>query len=136
MAELGVTATNVTTVTILVDYLTRRKLLSLIPLASDQKAQLVGWVNREKDFMMSIRAMAERIIMPRATGTLELIKNDYEWLERVKESVKESGDGPVDLGESDVETLVEIARANNYADRREFWRSIVETVETAAYSKD
>ncbi len=110
--------------------------MSLIPLASDQKAQLVGWVNREKDFMMSIRAMAERIIMPRATGTLELIKNDYEWLERVKESVKESGDGPVDLGESDVETLVEIARANNYADRREFWRSIVETVETAAYSKD
>lgn len=110
--------------------------MTLIALSSNQKAQLVGWVNREKDFMMSIRAMSERIITPRATGTLELIKNDYEWLERIKLSVKESGDGPVDLAESDVETLVEVARANNYADRREFWRSVIETVETTAYSQD
>ena len=108
--------------------LLERIIVVLIQLSNEQKAQLVGWLHREKDHSLSIVAMAERVIIPRATGTLELIRSDYEWINRVKDAVRESGDGAVDLSEQDVETLSVIARSNNYADRREFWRSVLVSV--------
>ena len=97
----------------------------LINLTNSQKAQLMGWLRREMDHSLSILAMSERVIIPRATGTLELIRSDYEWIRRVKDAVRESKDGPVDLSDQDIETLRDIAWANNYADRREFWKGVL-----------
>ncbi|MEK0326655.1 MAG: hypothetical protein QQN63_13235 [Nitrosopumilus sp.] len=100
----------------------------LITLTNDQKAQLVGWLHREKDHSLSIVAMSERVIIPRATGTLELIRNDYEWILRVKDAIRESGNESVDLSNDDIETLILVARSNNYADRREFWKGIISAI--------
>ncbi len=99
-----------------------------LSLTNDQKAQLVGWLHREKDHSLSIVAMAERVIIPRATGTLELIRSDYEWINRVKDAIRESDNDDVDLSDQDIETLLVIARCNTYADRRIFWRSIVTAI--------
>jgi len=102
-----------------------------ITLTNDQKAQLVGWLNREHDFAMSIRAMAERVIVPGATGSLELIRNDYEWVYRVRETIKQSREGNPELSEQDLDTLVDVARANTYADRVDFWRGIIAAIDAS-----
>jgi len=102
--------------------------MSIIELNNDQKAQLVGWLNRENDFLLSMKAMGERCVVPGATGTLELVRNDYEWVQRVRKAVKMTPTSTcqgVDLSEQDIETLVDIARANRYADRDSFWTGIV-----------
>lgn len=98
-----------------------------IHLTNDQKAQLVGFLNREHDFSIALKCMAERCIVPTATGTYELLRNDYEWLVRVRETVKFSKDDP-DLSEQDIETLVDVARANSYSDRKAFWGSIIDSI--------
>lgn len=106
--------------------------MPIVNLTNDQKAQLVGWLNRENDFLLSMKSMGERCIIPRATGTLELVSNDYEWIQRVRRSIKESTEG-VDVSEQDIETLVEIARSNKYSDRETFWRGIVEQCGGASF---
>lgn len=100
---------------------------------NDQKAQLVGWLNRENDYMMSIKAMAERVVVPGATGTIELIRNDFDWVRRVRDAIRGERDKEVvDLSAADLETLVDVARANHYANRVEFWQSVIDSVNKSA----
>ena len=99
-----------------------------LTLTNDQKAQLVGWLNREKDFLLSIKAMAERIVIPSVTQTLELIKRDLEFVIRLRTAIRESDTPAVEISDLDSETLVDVARSNNYVNRDEFWRSIVAAV--------
>jgi len=99
-----------------------------IPLTSEQKAQLVGFLNREHDHGIALRSLARQVIIPGATGSLELISNDYEWIVRVRETIKKSREDQPDLSLSDVETLEVIARSNVYRDREDFWNSIVDTI--------
>lgn len=99
-----------------------------IPLTSDQKAQLVGFLNYEHDYGIAIRSMARQAIIPGAVGTLELISRDYEWIVRVRETVKSARERDPDLSADDLDTLEEVARANIYRDREEFWNSIVNSI--------
>lgn len=99
-----------------------------IILTSNQKAQLVGWLNREHDYSLSIKSMAERCILPGATGTLELIRENYEWIIRVRETIKQSRNTDTELSEQDLETLMEVARANTYSDRAELWKSVITSI--------
>ena len=99
-----------------------------IPLTSDQKAQLVGFLNYEHDHGIALRSIARQAIIPGATGTLELICRDYEWIVRVREIVKMSRGNDPDLSCDDLDTLEEVARANYYRDREKFWSSIVDSV--------
>lgn len=98
-----------------------------VTLTNEKKAQLVGWLNREKDFLLSIKAMAERIMVPDATGTLELIRRDLEFVIRVRTAIRGAED-PVDLTDDDIEALVTVARKNTYDNRAVFWRSIIESL--------
>ena len=98
--------------------------LSLIP---DQKAQLVGWLNREKDYLLSIRSMASQIIVPDVTGTLELIKRDLEFIVRVRSAVRDQEDDQlVELSDEDTDTLIDVGRNNKYSNRDVFWKGIIE----------
>jgi len=99
-----------------------------IPLTSEQKAQLVGFLNYEHDHAIATRSIARQSVIPRSTGTLEMISNDYEFIIRVRDTVRKSRDDDPDLSLIDMETLELIARANEYRDREIFWDSIVESI--------
>ena len=99
-----------------------------IPLTSEQKAQLVGFLNYEHDHGIATRSIARQSVIPRATGTLEMISNDYEFIIRVRDTVRKARDEDPDLSLIDMETLELIARANDYRDREIFWDSIVESI--------
>lgn len=109
-----------------------------ITFTDDQKRQLVGWLNNEKDYLLSATTMSERILIPRVTGTLELLLSDLEFVRRLRRTIKgydENGvptrapDDKVELSYQDTETLVDIARSNRYENREVFWRSIIESIE-------
>lgn len=106
-----------------------------INFTDDQKSQLVGWLNREKDHLLSVKSMAEKVIVPAVTGTLELIKNDLEFVVRVRTAIRtvERTD-PVEMSFQDCEILVDVARANTYANREEFWTGIIVAVEQGSIS--
>jgi hypothetical protein len=104
-----------------------------VNLTSDQKAQLVGWLNREKDHLLSVKSMAEKIQVPKVTGTLELIRNDLEFVVRVRAAIRETDDNtPVEISTADSETLVDVARDNTYANREEFWKGVIDAVERSS----
>ena len=104
--------------------------MPIIHFTEVQKAQLVGWLNREKDYMLSVKSMAEKIILPGVTGTLELIRNDFDFVMRVRAAFHTKNRAePVEMSVQDGETLVDVARANPYANREHFWRSIIDAVE-------
>ena len=101
--------------------------MPLLNFTQDQKSQLAGWLNREKDFMLSVRSMASQILIPDITGTLELIKQDFEFIIRVREAIRDTHDDePIEISEQDIETLIDIGRGNKYANRAEFWKGIIE----------
>lgn len=104
-----------------------------VTLSNEQKAQLIGWLNREKDYLLSIDSMALRIIIPRATGTSDFIKNDLDFAIRLRSTLR-GQDPTTELSVQDAETLVDVARANDYSNRAEFWKSIVSAVESGQNS--
>ncbi len=91
----------------------------IVSLNLTQKKMLGGWLTREKDHLMSIRALARTIVIPAATGSLEVISNDYDMVERLRFALRT--DGSPDFLEEDVMTLIDIASSNRFADREEFW---------------
>jgi uncharacterized protein YigA (DUF484 family) len=106
-----------------------------INLTNEQKAQLVGWLNREKDFLLSVKAMAERVMIPASTGTLELIKRDLEFAIRLRGSIRGLEDA-IEMSDQDVETLLDVARANTYDNRAVFWKSIIDTLQQQGSQSD
>lgn len=104
-------------------------------LSNEQKAQLVGWLNREKDHLLSIVSMAERIIIPGATGTLELAKNDLEFASRLRLSLRNRESSIISLSDDDAETLVQVARANKLEERDAFWSGVVLALEATSHVK-
>jgi hypothetical protein len=104
--------------------------LALLPFTKAQKAQLGGWINRENDHLLSLRALSREILIPEITGTLELIQNDLEFTVRVRDAIRgTTNDDPIEISESDIETLIDIGRGNKYPNRVEFWKSVVEVCE-------
>ena len=101
--------------------------MPLVDLTDAQKAQIIGWLHREKDYLLSIKSMAERVLTPRTTGTLELARNDYDFVVRLLDAIYHR-EGPVELSDSDCETLDDIAQANPYPDRAMFWRGVSDAV--------
>lgn len=99
-----------------------------INLSSDLKAQLIGWLHREKDSLLSIVAIAERIVIPGVTGTLDLARTDLDFVMRVRSAIR-GMDTPVDLSPQDLETLLDIARSNVFPERAGFWTEVVRQLE-------
>jgi hypothetical protein len=95
--------------------------------STEQKAQMIGWLNREKDHLLSITSMAERIILPRVSGTLDCARNDLECVNRLRSTFRDDT-LEIELSDQDVETLIDIASTNQYADRVSFWKSITKTL--------
>ncbi len=99
-----------------------------LPLTSEQKAQLVGFLNREHDHGIAMRSIARDAIIPGAMGSLEMISSDYEWILRVRETIRKSREVDPELSLSDIETLEIIARANPYKDRDELWSGVIDAI--------
>lgn len=101
-------------------------------LTHSQKAQLVSWLNREKDYLLSCRSIAQQILTPRVTGTLELISNDLDFVTRVREEVKDEdpslGPMPVLLSDDDIQAIIDIGHANTYPKLQSFWNEIIEVL--------
>ena len=87
-----------------------------------QKKMLGAWLTREKDHLLSMRALGRQIVIPGATGSLEVISNDLEMVVRLRWAIRT--DSNPDLLEGDIETLIDIADENQFEDRADFWRSI------------
>lgn len=102
--------------------------MAQINFTNDLKMQLRGWLNREKDYILSIDAMAGRVLVPRVTGTIDVIKSDLDFVFRLRDSLRE--DGPTEMSSSDVETLIDVAEANPYDNRVAMWKGV-----TAALSQ-
>ncbi len=98
-----------------------------VQLTSELKAQLIGWLNREKDYLLSIDAIAKRIIIPSVTGTLKLIETDLDYVLRLRRSLREQ-ELDVELSVEDIETLVDVALANQYENRKGFWKAVRQAV--------
>lgn len=94
-----------------------------IRFTNDQKAQLIGWLNREKDHLLSMNSMADRIIIPRVTGALSCIKGDLDFVTRLRSALRGSNES-TELSVQDSESLMAVAQANEYDDRIDFWKSI------------
>lgn len=99
-----------------------------LPLLGDQKAQIVGFLNREHDHGIALRSIARDAIIPGAMGSLELISSDYEWILRVRETIRKSRDTDPELSVVDIEILEIIARANPYKDRDELWTGVIDAI--------
>ena len=98
-----------------------------VTLTSDQKAQLIGWLNREKDHLLSILAMADRIVVRRVTGLMDIIKLDYDFVTRLRSTLR--GDElEVDHPVQDITILLDVANANHYADKKALWKGIAEAI--------
>jgi hypothetical protein len=95
-----------------------------IDFSPDERAMFTAWVRREKDRLLSIRALAREILIPQVTGTLESISEDLDFSYRLKNAVEAKRDAPLVLAEDDVDRLLGCAQANQYADRSEFWASV------------
>ena len=97
--------------------------MTQITLTNDQKAQLMGWLKREKDYLLSIVSMSERILLPRVSGALEFVKNDLDYVSRLRDTLRNSG-LELELTIEDIEILADVAAKNPYDNRRDFWTSI------------
>jgi len=96
-------------------------------LTSAQKAQLIGWLNREKDYLLSVLFVSEKLIVPRVRGTLDCIWNDLSFVTRLRTLVRASTD-TILLDQADAETLLDVAQSNQFEDRREFWEGIAKAL--------
>ena len=94
----------------------------IVTMDLSQKKMLGAWLTREKDHLLSMRALGRQIVIPGATGSLEVISNDLEMVVRLRYAIRT--DGFPDILEADIESLIDIADENQYADREEFWRAI------------
>lgn len=101
--------------------------MTQITLTNDQKAQLIGWLNREKDYLLSIVAMSDRILLPRVSGGLDVVKNDLDYVTRLRETLRNS-DLELELTIEDIEILSDVAAKNPYPNRRDFWTSITKVL--------
>jgi hypothetical protein len=79
--------------------------------------------------------MAERVMIPASTGTLELIKRDLEFAIRLRGSIRGLEDA-IEMSDQDVETLLDVARANTYDNRAVFWKSIIDTLQQQGSQSD
>ena len=98
-----------------------------ITLTNDQKAQLIGWLNREKDQLLSIVAICERIVTPRRTGTLDCAQNDLDSVINLRLKLR-GGELTTEITEEEQDMLVDASHANRYADKAAFWRGIEEAI--------
>ncbi len=94
----------------------------IVPMDLSHKKMLGAWLTREKDHLLSMRALGRQIVIPGATGTLEVISNDLELVVRLRFAIRTDSDP--DLLEGDIESLVDIADANRFADREDFWKEM------------
>lgn len=100
-----------------------------LPITDDQRAQLIGWVNREKDHLLSIVAMGERIITTKVTGSLDASRTDLHFLTNLRSAAY--AQGGLRLTPEDVELLSDIAGANKFPNRERFWREIQDVIQRA-----
>ncbi|MEK0324413.1 MAG: hypothetical protein QQN63_01810 [Nitrosopumilus sp.] len=93
-----------------------------VPLTIEQKRQLAGWLTREKDYLLSVRSMAQKIQIPAVTGSLDIICSDLEMTNRMRFTLRP--DGEPDFQEEDLQTVLEIAGRNRFPDKEDFWNGI------------
>lgn len=98
-----------------------------ITLSNDLKAQLIGWLNREKDFLLSIDSMAERIITLRRTGTLDCIKADLDAVTKLRLTLR-GPDVESEITEEEADMLIDAAELNPYNNRIQFWDTIKKAI--------
>lgn len=93
-----------------------------VDMTVDQKRQLAGWLMREKDYLLSIRALARTILLPSVTGSEEMISSDLEMVNRMRYALRP--EGSPDFQEEDMQTVVEVADRNRFQDKEAFWNEI------------
>jgi len=94
----------------------------IINLNIEQRRQLAGWLTREKDYLMSTEAMAEKIQIPAVSGSLELVSNDLDSVERMRFALRP--DGRLDFLDDDLQIVLEVAERNRFPDKEDFWNGM------------
>lgn len=94
-----------------------------IEFTDEERAMLGGWLTREMGHLRCIRVLLRDVVMPRVTGTEEAIKDDFDYINRIKSSIREK-EAVTYLDDEDAEQLLAIAQANRYDDRATFWKAI------------
>jgi hypothetical protein len=101
--------------------------MAQVTFTSEQKAQLIGWLNREKDYLLSCNAMAGNIIITEISGSLECLRNDLDFVMRLKQALRGESLN-VEIDEQDKANLILVADANRYANREALWKSVKEVL--------
>lgn len=100
-----------------------------VALTPMQRVELSKWINREKDYTLSIKSMAEKIHTLRVRSTLDLIKDDYELINHIRGAIK--ADSP-DLSHDAIALLTNVAASNRFPEEEPFWRSLADTLKGAS----
>jgi len=95
-----------------------------------QRAQLIGWLNREKDFLLSIESLSRRVLLPKATGSISLIGADLQLCIDLRDKLRSSEELVV-LTDDECEALLAVAESNEYEDRRELWEGVSQVIREA-----
>lgn len=92
-----------------------------------QRAQLIGWLNREKDFLISLDSLSRRILIPKTTGSDEMIARDLDIARSLRSKIASHGE-TVELTEDECEILVMAAEFNSVDDRKEMWEEVIKVI--------
>ena len=95
----------------------------IVPLMVEQRRQLSAWLMREKDHIISMRALGRSILIPSVTGSLDIVSNDLEMVNRMRFALRKITEDP-DFLEEDLQTVIEVAEKNKFEDKEQFWSEI------------
>jgi hypothetical protein len=98
-----------------------------LELNEEQRRMLAGWLIREKDHLLSIKAMAGDILVPIVTGTFDCIQENLDFVHRLRQAINQS---EVVISDSDVGLLIEIAQSNRLPQFQAFWNGVSEALQT------
>lgn len=101
----------------------------IIPLTETQLKMLIGWLHREKDYLLSIRSMARSIILPQVDGSEEILSNTLETVNRIRIDLIRTSQ--LHVSEEDAELLLDSAEKNSFAEKQPFWDELKEKIREA-----
>ena len=93
-------------------------------LSKAERSQFIGWMHREKDFLLSIVSMAQHILVPRVTESLTMVQEDLALTRDLIDKTYQTGEGPIELTAQETDLLLGIAPLNRLPEREALWSEI------------
>ncbi len=103
--------------------------MTSITLTHEQRSDFLRWLNREKDFLLSVQSIALRTLTNHVTGSLEAIRGDLDFIRRVRETCWRCTENTISLSSDDIDILIDIAGQNTLVEKQPFWDGLKELLE-------